>query len=503
MKKSKIKIMSLMLALSMALSLFVACGDDPAKEPVNDPAGGADGQKEVVELTWWLFGDPPKNGDAAMAAMNEKSVKDLGIKINYIWATGNDEKLKVALSTGQDDDIAFTCSWFCSYSSTAQKGQFYDITDLLQTEGKELYDYIPDYVWEAARIKDRIYAIPTYKDSAATFYWMCNKEYVIDAAGAGDEFNATNEDLASLTPVLKKVKAYADSGNPYPHDLTGVLNHNNAGFKGLRASVSFETILDEVALGIRADDNEYKVISRYEDPNYVKDLKTIQSWYQAGYPNQDCEQLDKDPEFIVIDCAQGWKGAETSVWGLNKDYTVAINKKCGPVANAGTVMGSANAVFLNSKHPEEAIRFLQYANLNSDYRNMLAYGKEGENWERSADGTINTLNDDYSPQKWAQATFFTMDPAYPAPPDMYKDMKTEMDGAKPSALIGFVPDISSFKNELAACSVAQGKVVSSLNNGTVKDVDASIASLLDEMNGVGYQKIRDELQKQVDAFLGK
>ena len=163
--KSKGKVLSLLMALAIAASMFAACGDkggDTGSTTGTDTGSGSDKPKEVVTLKWWHWGDPPKNPDKVIEALNKKSAEDIGVKIDFLWATGDDAKLKTALSTGADDDIAFTCSWFANYVTTAQKGQLYDITEMLdQDEYSKLREFIPEWVWESSKIKGKIYAVPT------------------------------------------------------------------------------------------------------------------------------------------------------------------------------------------------------------------------------------------------------------------------------------------------------------------------------------------------------
>ena len=493
--KSKIKVLSLLMALAVSASMFAACGDG------NEPSGsnaGTDGgdKKEVVTLKWWHWGDPPKNPDAVIEALNKKSAEDIGIKIDFLWATGDDAKLKTALSTGADDDIAFTCSWFANYVDAAQKGQLYDITSMLDNYPK-LTEFIPEFVWEAAKVDGKIYAVPTYKDVAATQYWYCNKEYVFDQAGAEEEFMAEGERNSVKTPLMKKLYDFMKAGNPYPHDLTAPYTMN---FQGPRTPSFGDTTVGSV-YSIAQNDETYTLQFMYTTPNYMADLKTLCEWYQAGYINQDCLQLQKEPEFCIVNQAGGWKGAEKSVWGVGKDYTVAISQRGYTYADTGTVTGSMQGIFANSKHPEEALKFIEYMNLDEEYRNMLGYGIKDVNWTDNGDGTISKLNSDWEPGLFSQATFFTLKPVAPAPATMYSDMQAEMKNAVNSPLLGFVPNYEPVKNEFAAITSTMEKYKYELACGTMKDPEAYAAKVLEEVNKVGGEKVRVELQKQVDEFL--
>ena len=500
--KHKARALSLLMALAMAVSMFAACGDgsgDPGTTGTDTGSTGGDKPKEVVTLKWWHWGDPPKNPDKVIEALNAKSAEDIGVKIDFIWATGDDAKLKTALSTGADDDIAFTCSWFANYITTAQKGQLYDITEMLEREEySELRDFIPDWVWEGANIQGRLYAVPTFKDVASTNYWYCNKEYVFDQAGAEEEFMTPGNRNAVKTPLLKKLYDYMKEGHPYPHDLTAPYTYN---FQGPRSPATDMLTGIDAPLSITEGDDTYTLVFSCTTPNFRADLKTLCEWYQAGYCNQDCLQLQKEPEFIIVNQAQGWEGAEKSVWGLNKDYTVAICQRGDTVATPVAALGSMQGIFANSKHPEEALKFIEYMNLDVDYRNMLGYGIEGENWEDNGDGTVNRLNSDWEPGLFAQGTFFTLKPVAPAPADMYDKLKIQMENAKTSPLLGFTPDYTNCKTEQAAVASTWEKYKYEAACGTMKDPDAFIDKVEKELNQVGLDVVKKEMQAQIDALL--
>lgn len=495
--KGKIKLLSLLMALAMVATLFVAC-DNPSGG--DDTSGGGSG--ETVELTWWHWGNTPTNGDAAIKALNEKSAKDIGVTINFIWATQDDSKLKTALSTGTQDDLAFVCSWFANYLSTAQSGQLADITELVKAQ-TELYDFIPDWAWEAVTVNDAIYAVPVMKDSAAEQFWLVNREYVLDGAGAQAEFEATGPRVASVTPLLRKVKAYADAGNPYPNDLTAPFNYNKAGLNGYETG--WDMVQGSLHIGDKIDEEGIKIVSAYEDEDMRADYRELATWYKEGLVNADCAQTETEPANIIVSTAQGWEGAEVSSWGQGKNYTVAINKKYGPVATRATVLGGTNAVFANSQHKEEAVKYLAYINTNKEYRDMLAYGAEGTNFEYTTDENgdkfVKKLNNDFEPGTFAQGTTWILTPTEGVPATMYTDIQAMSEGAEATELIGFALDESNLGTQIAACSGILSQYTNGIQCGTYDDPDAVIDQMLTELRGSGYDTVIEEAQKQVDEYL--
>lgn len=489
-RSTALKVFSVIIMGTLIISSFTGCTSN------NDNTSG---DTAVARLSWYHWGEAPKKTDRVIPELNRMSAEDIGVEIDFKWTTGDDQKLKTMMATGGDFDIAFTCSWFANYVLAAQNGQLADLTEKVRTVTPRLYDYIPEIVWEGAKVNGRIYAVPTYKDTAAAQYWTANKEYVIDGAQAEKEFMAANEKASSVTPLLEKVKAYADAGHPYPNNSKAAFNYNWAGLNGY--ATGWDTLgMDNLRLGVKISSDEIKVLPQWEDAEMLDTFNTLKMWFDNGYVNKDALTLEKEPEFIIVGTAQGWDGAE-AVWGNKKPYTVVINKKYGPIYTTAAIQGSMNGISPNSKNVDKALKYLEYANTDKDYRNMLAYGIEGENWRLTDEGNVETINDDWSPGAFSQASFFEMIPAAPAPADMYKKLKLINDSAEASPLVGFVPNTQPVKNDVTACTTIIDKYSKRLQTGDIKDVRATCQQAMKELRAAGYAKILAELQKQVDAFV--
>ena len=72
------------------------------------------------------------------------------------------------------------------------------------------------------------------------------------------------------------------------------------------------------------------------------------------------------------------------------------------------------------------------------------------------------------------------------------------DNAVPSVLMGFNLDRSSLENELALIKAVYEKYLSEVITGTVAPEEI-VPEMIEEMNAVGLQKVKDEFQRQVDA----
>lgn len=496
--KGKIKILSLLLALAMVASMFVAC--QPKEDDKKPAASGDEKPAEKVELVWYHWGDEPKNAKPVQEALNAKSEADINTVIDFRWATGDDQKLKTIMATGDDFDIAFTCSWYNNYVLAAQQEQLADITDKVKTASPKLYEFIPESIWDGAKVNGKIYGVPVLKDTAAVQYWYCNKDFVFGDAGAETEWNNAGQKLDSLTPVLEKCKAAAPDGK-YPNDLKAPFNFNWAGLNG--HDNGWDVLYQPVRVGVRIDDTSATVKSLYEDQDYINELKVLKKWHDNGLSNKDAMDVETEPKFAVVSTAQGFEGAEFTAWGYNKPYKVAIQKKYGPVLTTATIQGSMQGISPDA-NIDRALLFIQYMNTNVEYRNMLAYGVENTNWKKVTEGDnvfAEALNDDWTPGTFSQATTLILHPVKPAPADMYKKMEQANINATASPLVGFNVNVEKVETQIANCTAIVEKYYKAIQTGSMDDVDATINKVMKELNDAGLQQIKAEFQKQVDAFI--
>ena len=165
-------------------------------------------------------------------------------------------------------------------------------------------------------------------------------------------------------------------------------------------------------------------------------------------------------------------------------------------------LGSVNCIPLNAKNPEAALKYLQYINTNAEYRNMLAYGVEGVNYE-VVDGKYRSLTGyDWVTPNYTMASFdMLLAPVEVPDADMYKKICDGVNTAPENTLTGFTPDLSNIQNEISGCLSIAPEYAYALHRGDVEDVDAAIAEYRAQLDKLGLQTIIDELQRQVDEYV--
>lgn len=511
---AKKKLISVLCVATMMASMLAGCGSDASSN--SETTGAENGavaeneegkeNKEVVNLVWYIAGKGPNKPDEVIKALNEKSAADIGVTVDFQFQSSDDTPTVSVLTAGDDSvDIVTAANWWADYRGSAMNNYFVDLTDMLPEQAPELWEKLPDILWDGVKVNDRIYGVPTWKDTAETQFWIGEKD-LLEELGATEEFENANVRLDSMTPVLEKVNAWMKEdpeNNRSAEEATSPLMMDKRGNWSIKIEWDILSSQD-LEIGVKNFGEEKPVVQwMYDDPDYVEDLKTLKKWADEGLSNGiAAAQVDSHPRGVVS-LGVGWDGAQYTVWGGDAvGYDTILAEAGGPFLKSSAAIGSVNCIPLNSKHVDEAIKYLQYINTDADYRNMLAYGVEGVNYE-VVDGKYKTLTGyDWVTPNYTMASFdMLLAPVEVPDADMYKKICDGVNNAPENTLMGFAPDLSAVQNEIAACSSIVPEYAYALHRGDVEDVDAAIAEYREALEGLGLQEIIDELQRQVDEYV--
>ena len=505
MKKFK-KALALGMAGAMALSL-AACGSTGTSGASGSAATGdaAAATDEVVNLKWVMVGNgQPSNYDAWLAQINPYLEEKIGVNIDVqvvAWDAW-DQRRSVIVNTAGEYDILFTNT--NTYTNDVGVGAFYDITDLLPEVAPELWDSIPADYWDACRVNGQIYAVPAMKDSSISQYVVWDKG-AMDAAGYD---GSTMKDLTDpeLTEALSSqgLKDYLLANNY--DDTAWPLSSSAATY----LTFQYDTMgAGLIAMGVKYNDTEGKVVSIYEQPDVMEYLDLLREWYNMGIINADANVKGEDNAYKPAAVAQGWPSAAITTWGPNMGVEECVAYKWGPtIVSNDSVRGSLACISANCQYPEKALEFLQLVNTDSYVRDLLYYGVEGENWHYTDDTKewVHKDNADWTMAGYTQGSFFAVTPTDDFDFNQYDEVEELNANAEPSVLLGFSMDTTPVSDQLAQCIAIAESYKSELLTGACGEFDTPeemVAELVSEMNAVGFQDIIAEAQAQVDAFLAE
>lgn len=482
------------LAAVLTFGTLAGCGNESgnggntgtSSNGSESKSDGAD-SGEIVNLKWVTIGNGmPDNYDSWITKVNDYIGDKIGVNLEMeviSWGSWDDRR-NIIISTNEPYDIIYGIGK--NYVSDIALGAYCDITDLIDANMPELNEMMPEECWTGVRVNDRIYGVPTYKDSSISNYAVWDKELV-------DEYNldlSSLVELKDMTGTFEKLKA---DKNDYPVYV------KNDGIYYI-----FD-VYDQIGggtqiLGVRYDDADARVCFTLEEPDIFSELETIHEWYTKGIINPDAATLSEARVYNMWRVAQGWESAGVTVWGPQMGKDVEVQKVGDTILSNETVRGSLNMISTNSKHPEKCLQLLNLVNTDTKLRDMFYYGEEGVDFEYTDDGKAHKLNQDWEMAGYTQATYFTVTPIDTDEFGQWDEIKALNDQAVPSVMLGFTFDTSQVSDKLANCSEIWLRYRSEVMTG-VQDPSECVPKIKEELLKAGWQDVMDEAQRQVDEFI--
>ena len=463
-------------ALVLAV-LFAAC------------AGGCKGSEAagVPALIWWQIGGAQPGFEEDMKTIADYVQEKIGVRVDIKqagWADAG-QRFNTMINAGEYFDIMFIDQ--ANYNRFVTLGAYADLTDLLPAEAPGLWSVIPSVLWDGVRVKQRIYSVPTYKDSSKTAFYFWDHAYV-EKYG----IDLTQPGWAYLDTVFRRIKA-GEGPRFYPMVMSkGSNNFVFDHYDDLTTSLQ--------PLGVRLDDKEYRVVNTLEQPDIQEAFRYLHAWYEAGIINPDANMTGEDSKYRIFFMAQAWPSVAASYAtsaGIERYDAVRF---FGPSYSTGSIQGSMNAISANSKYKSEALKFLQLVNTDTKLRDMLVYGIEGKHFTYVNNGAaVRRLQTNWPLVNYQEGNYFIETPEETVPPGYWDEVKQQNEAAVPSVMLGFMMDLEPVQMEMTNCRTVYDKYGVDLNSGAA-DPDAVIPQLIAELKANGFDKVMAEAQRQVDEF---
>ena len=240
----------------------------------------------------------------------------------------------------------------------------------------------------------------------------------------------------------------------------------------------------------------------------------MREYYEAGYI---------DPAIAIGETATDtWRNAqntanylissEVSLYGY--EYTTSeargiqvayVMTTDAPYIDNTSVQGAMMAISANSEHPVEAMKFLNLLNTDPYVMTLLNYGVEGIHYNLNEAGEVEFVADaraTYSPWTNGVGNVTLPPPQKGQGADFQQRFAEFYAGSKKLPIYGFTFDSKPVETEIAAVTNIKEAYALSLCTGAV-DVDTALPELLSKLEDNGMQKIVDEANAQLKAFLGE
>lgn len=532
----KKKVLSLVLSAVMVASVFTACGgettttteDTTTVETTTEDTTATDDAaveeetatadidiSEPVTLKWYLHGSNVTDDSEVLAKANEYLGEKLNVTLEPIWGTWGDfdSNAVLALQAGDPIDIYFTCSWSANeYTKYAKDGYWVRLDDpennLLEKYAPDLFNSIPEVLVNGAMVEGAsgfgAYAVPGYKDIATQYCWDINVTML-------EELGFTLADLEGKTfydfgPILQAAKE-AKGDSFYPLLVEGIV---------LERIVNNSLVIDTGCLlsyyidpANPANDIGSKIVNKYATEEYKKFTEKVREYYQAGYidPAMANGQQANDVRTSKQLAADYLIGTQSYAYGCEIQYEEArgIDIEMIPSTPAyvdtTSSRGAMMAISTASANPERAMMFLNLLNTDPYLMTLLNYGVEGVHYNVMEDGCIEFTEKraDYTPWTNGMGNVMLLPNSVAEGPTYRADFEAYYGNSVEVPILGYTFDQSAVETEIAAVTNVANEYALALSTGAAPE--GALDEFLAELETAGMQKIVDEANAQLDAFL--
>jgi putative aldouronate transport system substrate-binding protein len=438
-----------------------------------------------VELTWYTIGDEPKDLAMVQDEANKYLVDKINAKINMKFIGYGDytQKMSVIINSGENYDLAFTCSWAGDYLGNARKGAFLELDPYFEKSAKSMHEIIDQRFWDGAKIDGKTYAVPNQKEISTAPMWAFTKEYV-------EKYNIPYKDihtLEDLEPWLKIIKE--KEPDIVPLYVT----------KGFSAPQYFDQLV--APLGIEYGDNSLTIKNMFETNKMKDTLKTLRRYYELGYINSDSATAQDNKAIKrFVTKGDGQPYAEV-LWSKDLKYDVVSSQIMDPYVTNASTTGSMMAVSKNSKNPDKAVEFLNLLNTDEHLRNLLNYGIEGTHYEKVGEKQIKLTGkaEDYKVGYYTLGNLFLTYTLNNEPETKWDEFRTFNKKAQDSSALGFKFDTSNVTTQIAAINNVLEEFKAALYSGSV-DPNEYLDKLNSKLKEQGIDDVKAEMQKQIDEW---
>jgi len=539
----KLKMLCCLALLLVVVLAFAACNRDTAQPeqqpPAQQPATGETvpqpptptpepATEEMVTLRA-LFAGPGTLPDTQMVveAFNEallERMPNTQIDIEFVSSTNYEERLRLILAANETLDIANLHSGDGGARNNlvtmSRMGATLPIDNYLRPEW---FNLISDGIWNFARVDGATHMVPINRDATDRYVGIFMQEWLA----------TEHMDVARMRQILTN-----DNGS-LPREAWELMTdylRNLQTADELRRGASPATMrwlperafysLFDRAFVIRHDGDGVTVEHFFETDDARMMFEFFDLWWREGLTYQgvltasDRRQWERQEDGHTLFMAgyhhfdptytgptRQWVAAEgfTQGWGWDV-YGIpwAQNFFVTPVNLQGLFVPRT------SQDPQRAVDFLWHIFSDFDLQTYLSHGIEDVHWARDPDNYNNIMPivaeaeaARYRGQIWNTGNMLLPDP-HSLLTDWVDYVRNIVVGrAIPTQLASFQLDVDPIAIQIERYNAVRGEFEWPLIAGATGNWESQLNEMLSQMRTAGADAILEEIQRQVDEFLGR
>ena len=504
------KLLTLILAAVMVLTVFAACGKEEAPEAQaqTEAAATEDGGLEQVTLKLVIAGDSvPADQEKVWQAIAEKTKDTINVMLDITYIPWADYQAQVQTMIAAGDKIDIFLSFgegnALGANTAIANGLAIPLDELLEQYGQNILENVPENEWVPYTVNGQISGIPACYLKDGIISTLIRKD--LREKYGMDEIHTMEDYEAYLAAVLENEPAMVPIG------MGGGNGHSSMVDVGFFEPPCYN------AVEWQKDDSGKLVASfKFEpgDYSYIR-AQVWSDWYSKGYFEKDVlSQKDPVTLFESGKCA----ALETDIYNFT---TIEAKLKAAvPEAELEWVALDNNLVkwtksnnlcqiSSTSENPERAMMFINWLHESQENYDLYMYGIEGEHYTLENEAIklpegVDETNNPYAPTPWA---FYNMKYHRTTRSDseiyqsFYKYLSTVKSVAPDPLEQGFTLDVEPITLEIAQCARILEEFWHPMEVGVIPMTEENYNNFLKQMETAGIDVILEETQRQLDAYV--
>lgn len=513
------KVLAMALTTVLAVSVLAGCsgGNDQApagegntetvgKESSNDQTAQAgqtgEVQDELYEVVMAYAGTPQDGLQRIQDRINEIAEKEINMHVKLMPISWGDygNTINLMLSSGEDLDIFNILG---GASGFVEKGQVVDLAPLLDQYGTNIIKTLGKDMAYSSLINGTVYGVITNRDQAQDMSLVMRKD-ICDKYGISADMIKNVQDIGTVLAIVKEKEPgmipLASYQNSTPLSKIGEVDYLDDWFG----------VLLNNGIGTT------EVVNWFETPEFEKSCQILRDWNLAGYFSSDAA-TNKDSLETQMKAGNVFSFISNTKPGFDIQTKSATGYEviCAPftdVTTSTTYTGSFNyAIAQNSRKPEKAMQFLDWAYGSPEFNNLICYGEEGTDW-KFVDKEAGVVT--YADGQTADSASYHEGSPWEMPnqqlayvwegndPQIWEKLDAFNKSAKKSDAFGFIYDASNVSSQLTALNNVRDQYFDAFGTGSL-DLEEYLPKLRQALKAAGIDDVIAEKQAQLDKWLAE
>lgn len=520
MKKIK-KMLSILIALSMAVTMITACGKSDSSEAETENAStNTNGRPDAADksatteepyeivMPFVTTGTDPTDLSKVETAVSEYTKEKINCTVKFKPVSLTDLTTQYNLWASSGEKVDLLHLFLTDIGPYVNEGKIISLDDLLENAPTVVEDSKTSPFLSGGYYNSKLYAIPIINPAQGEGKAMYARTDLLEEAGYVEKDLYTYEDLDAI---------YAKMHETHP-DLTVIARGGALTSTYASSFIDYDNLGNaSVAAGalMNVGSDNSTVVNLFETNEYKEFLKWQRKWYEAGYISKDAATTSDNAQdwvkagrsagFIVGDDTIGNEANQEAITGY--DITQLNIKPTYVTTN--TYNNLRWCITPMSEHPDKVMQFLDLL-YNGEYLiNLVQNGIEGVHWTHTKDAKIidypegiDGTNTPFSNPLGIYGDKRNLYMFVPNTPDFYSisEQYTKNALTKPSIALGYSFISDDYTTEIAAISSVLNQYLTTMEYGMV-EIDSTYPEFITALKDAGIDKVIAANQKQLDEWL--